>query len=324
MSPHEVELSGVQSASSNPIEVIVMRSTCAVLTFLLSAACSTEKNDASPDSLSNAQADSARPIASTAGFSAPEAVRYDPDQDVYFVSNWGTGDGEAIDNNGFISRLSPEGTVAQLRFIAGGTGGATLHSPRGMTIVGDTLWIVDADAVRGFNRRTGAPLRTVSFAAFKLGFLNDIAAGPDGLYVTDTGTDHIYRIAGGRPTIALNDTTLGDPNGITWDAANNRFILVPYGGGSAIRGWAPGAKTLTEIGRSGGRKFDGVEVLSGGRVLVASQGDSSLHVFAGNIGRPVIKVGGNPADIAVDTKRNRVAVPFISRNLVEIWALPTQ
>jgi hypothetical protein len=193
-----------------------------------------------------------------------------------------------------------------------------------MTIVGDTLWVVDADAVRAFNRRTGAPLRTVSFSAFKLGFLNDIAPGPDGLYVTDTGTDHIYRIAGGRATVALNDTTLGDPNGITWDPASRRFIVVPYGGGSAIKSWAPGTKTLTAIGTSTGTKLDGVEVLSGGGALVASQGDSSLHLFSGGTGRPIIKTGGAPADIGVDTKRNRVAVPFVDRNLVEIWALPAQ
>ena len=286
------------------------------------ACSSSESGDAAPDSLAVAQPDSTAPIASPSGFTAPEAVRYDPDQDVYFVSNWGTGDGEATDNNGFISRMTPDGTVAQLRFIAGGAGGATLHSPRGMTIVGDTLWVVDADAVRAFDRRTGAPRGTINFSAFKLGFLNDIAPGPDGLYVTDTGTDHIYRISAGRATVALNDTTLGDPNGITWDAGNSRFIVVPYGGGSTIRAWAPGTKTLTEIGRSGGRKFDGVEVLSGGRVLVASQGDSSLHLFSDGTGRPIIKTGGNPADIAVDTQRNRVAVPFISRNLVEIWALP--
>jgi hypothetical protein len=35
-------------------------------------------------------------------------------------------------------------------------------------------------------------------------------------------------------------------------------------------------------------------------------------------------MGGAPADIAVDTKRNRVAVPFFDRNLVEIWQLPPQ
>jgi hypothetical protein len=288
------------------------------------AACSPSKSDdATPDSLA-AHPDSAHLIASPSGFTAPEAVRYDADQDVYFVNSWGTGDAGAKDNNGFISRMTPDGTVERLQFIVGGAGGATLHSPRGMTIVGDTLWAVDVDAVRGFNRRTGAPLATVDFSAFKLGFLNDIAADGDALYVTDTGTDHIYRIAGGKITVALRDSALGDPNGITWDAQNRRFIVVPYGGESVIKAWTAGSKTLTEIGRSGGKKFDGVEVLSGDRVLVASQGDSSLHLFTVGTGRPIIRTGGAPADIAVDTKRNRVAVPFVSRNLVEIWQLPAR
>lgn len=298
----------------------------AIVAAAVLAACSTSKSDdATPDNLARAtQPDSARPIASPGGFTQPEAVRYDPDQDVYFVSNWGKGDTDAKDNNGFISRMTPDGTVERLQFIAGGAGGATLHSPRGMTIVGDTLWVVDADAVRAFDRRTGAPLATADFSAFRLGFLNDIAAGPDALYVTDTGTDRIYRIAGGRVTVALQDSALGNPNGITWDAGGRRFIVVPYGGESVIRAWTAGSRTLSEIGRSGGTKFDGVEILSGDRVLVASQGDSSLHLFTGGTGRPIIRTGGAPADIAVDTKRNRVAVPFVDRNLVEIWQLPPQ
>ena len=291
----------------------------------LFVACSTSKPDAAtPDSLASAEPDSALPLASQAGFIQPEAVRYDPDQDLYFVGNWGKGEPDAKDNNGFISRLTPDGVVERPRFIAGGTAGATLHAPRGMTIVGDTLWVVDADAVRGFNRRTGAPLATVDFSAYKLGFLNDIAAAPDALYVTDTGTNEIYRISAGRITVALQDSALGGPNGITWDAAGRRFIVVPYGGDSVIRAWSAGSKSLSVIGKSTGAKYDGVEVLSGGRVLVASQKDSSLHLFAGGTGRPIIRTGGAPADIAVDTKRHRVAVPFVDRNLVEIWQLPRQ
>jgi len=289
-------------------------------------ACSTSKTErAIPDSSVSAQPDSTRPITSTAAFTQPEAVRYDPDQDVYFVSNWGPGSPEAKDNNAFISRMTPEGKVDQLKFIAGGTNGVTLHAPRGMTIVGDTLWVVDADAVRGFNRRTGAPLATADFSAFKLGFLNDIAAGPDALYVTDTGTDHLYRIAGGRVTVAVQNPALGSPNGITWDAANHRFIIVPWAGDSTLKAWTAGSKTLSVVGKkSGGTKFDGVEVLGGDRVLVSAQGDSSLYVFTGGTGRPIIHTGGAPADIAVDTKRNRVAVPFVDRNMVEIWQLPAQ
>src|SRR5258705_7844130 len=202
-----------------------------IVAVVLIAACSKSKTDgATPDSLAAAQADRARLVASPGGFFQPEAVRYDPDQDIYFVSSWGSGAPDAKDNNGFISRLTPDGAVERPRFIAGGTGGARLHAPRGMTIVGDTLWVVDADAVRGFNRRTGAPVATVDFSSYKLGFLNDIAAGPDALYLTDTGTNQIYRIAGRRVTVALKDSALGGPNGITWDASGSRLLVVPYGG----------------------------------------------------------------------------------------------
>jgi sugar lactone lactonase YvrE len=291
----------------------------------ISLACAkTKSGEATSDSLPRVQSDSARPIASPGGFSQPEAVRYDPDQDVYFVSNFGAGDAQAKDNNGFISRMSPDGTIEQPQFIAGGKGGVTLHAPRGMFITGDTLWVADEDAVRGFNRRTGAPLVTADFSAYKLGFLNDVAAGPDGVYVTDTGTETVYRISKGRVSVALQNKTLGGPNGITWDTANRNFIVVPYGGDSVIRGWVPGRKTLSVVGRSTSNKFDGVEILSDGRVLVSSQGDSALHLFTGGMGRPIIHVGGAPADIAIDTKRNRVAVPFVDRSIVEIWKLPAR
>ncbi len=302
-----------------------MRSTLIVVvaTILVTACSGSGSGDATPDTAA-VRSDSASLVASPTGFTEPEAVRYDPDQDVYFVTNWGGGPVEAKDNNGFISRMRPDGAIDSLRFISGGSRGATLHSPRGMTIVADTLWIVDADAVRGFNRRTGAPVATINFSRFKLGFLNDIAASPDALYVTDTGTDHIYKISRGAITIALHDSVLGKPNGITWDGSRSQFVVVPYGGDSIIRSWTAGNSAMTEVGRSGGAKFDGVEVLSGDRVLVASQGDSSIHLFSGGRGRPIIKTGGAPADIAVDTKRNRVAVPFVARNLVEIWQLPPQ
>jgi sugar lactone lactonase YvrE len=285
------------------------------------AACATAGNTSAPSA--SATSASRAPVAVRDGFTAPEAVRYDPDQDVYFVANWG-GDGNPgkADNNGFISRMRPDGTIENLRFIAGGTNGVTLHSPRGMYIVGDTLWAADFDAVRGFDRRTGAPLASVDFSGVERSFLNDIAADATGaLYVTDTGKNKLYRVRGG-PTLVVSDSALGSPNGITWDAANRRFLILPYGGAHAVRAWTPGTTTLSDVGTSSGAKFDGIEVLSGGRLLVSSQADSSIHLFVGGSGRPIIHASGPPADIAVDTRRNRVAVPIVSLNRVEIWDLP--
>ena len=266
----------------------------------------------------------ARPtlVAEVDGFSGPEAVRYDPDQDIFFVANF-NGPGSRVDDDGFISRMRPDGTVEQLRFIAGGVDGVTLHAPRGMVITGDTLWAVDVDAMRGFNRRTGAPLATISFAGTDVGFLNDITQGPDGaLYVTDTGRNRIHRIEHGRATLALSDTLLGGPNGITWDHASADLIVVSWNR-PAMFAWLPGTSELRVIGESAtGRRFDGVEVRADGSILVASQADSSIHVFRSRTGEPLFHVQGAPADIAWDSRRNRVAVPYIARNRVEIFQLP--
>lgn len=262
-------------------------------------------------------------LSATDGFSGPEAVRYDADQDVYFVSNF-NGSGSDRDDNGFISRMRPDGTIDSLRFIAGGANGVTLHAPRGMTIVGDTLWACDVDAVRGFHRLTGSPVAVIDFSGHDVGFLNDIAADADGtLYVTDTGRNRIYRITGGSVSVALEDDSLGSPNGITYDAANGRFIIVPYGGSNDIFAWQTGTSQLEVIGSGDGGRYDGVELLDG-RIIVASQADTALHVFENGAGQAVARTAGRPADIALDTRRRRIAVPFIALNQVEIWQLPEQ
>lgn len=262
-------------------------------------------------------------VIAIAGFSAPEAVRYDPGQDLYFVSNF-NGDGFTRDDNGFISQVSAAGDIVQMKFISGGVNGVTLHAPRGMTIAGDTLWVADVDAVRGFDRRTGRPLATVSFAGLDVGFLNDVSTGPRGtLYVTDTGRNRIYRLSGVTVRPVQSDTALGAPNGITHDGRSGDMVVVPFGGRRDIFAWTPGTARLRVIGTSStGGRYDGVEVRDDGSVIVASQADSSIHLFRDGTGVPLFKVDGRPADIAWDSRRNRVAIPYIARNRVEVWQLP--
>jgi sugar lactone lactonase YvrE len=266
-------------------------------------------------------ADTVTLVATVTGLTGPEAVRYDPDQDIYFVANF-NGPSGARDNNGYITRVRPDGTIDNLQFIAGSANGVTLHAPRGMFIAGDTLWAADVDAVRGFHRKTGAPVAVVDFGGQDVGFLNDVARGPDGaLYVTDTGRNRIYRISGRTITVAVQDSTLNRPNGITWDAAQKHFIVVPYGGRQHHFAWQPGQQLtlLPAIIPSG--RFDGIEVVSG-RMLVAAQTDSSLYAVRGSHVQRLTRTAGPPADIGVDTRRKRVAVPFIALNRVDIYQLP--
>src|SRR2546430_1800003 len=121
------------------------------------------------------------------GFKTPESVKYDAQLDLYFVTNI-NGHPSVKDNNGFISRVRPDGSIESLEFVSGGRAGVVLHAPKGTAIVADTLWVVDIDALRGFNKRTGAPVATVDLGRRGAKFPNDVAVGPDGaLYVTDTG-----------------------------------------------------------------------------------------------------------------------------------------
>lgn len=262
-------------------------------------------------------------VVSIDGFAGPEAVRYDPDQDVWFVSNFGEDADDQRDGNGFISRVdAATDEIASLRF-AVGTDQHPLHMPRGMYLAGDTLWVADVDGIHGFDRRTGEALAFVDFTSFEPGFLNDITAGPDGtLYVTDTGRSAVYSVRGGEVAEELAaDPAIGNPNGITWDAEREVLVLVPWEPGHPIHAWAPGSTDVMSVGAGTPGRLDGVEVVDG-RLLVASQTDSTLQLADGAGTRAVIRVPGSPADIAVDTSRRRVAVPYIALDRVDVWRLP--
>jgi sugar lactone lactonase YvrE len=311
-------------------------SVLAFAALTLVAGCTRDESDATGDSAAGvaAPAEFSRAASIQGELKTPESVRFDPAEDVFFVSNINGSPG-AKDNNGFISRIRAEGgEIDSLMFIAGGRGGVTLNAPKGLAITGDTLWVTDIDAVRAFDKKTGRPI--ASYPVRGAVFLNDIAAGPDGaLYITDTGIqisntgmthpgpDRIFKLTrSGEVSTALQFRPLVGPNGIAWDDANQRFILVAFAGND-IMGWKPGDSTTTTIATGKGQ-FDGVERLSDGRVLVSTWADSSIYVLDGSALVRAVPGVASPADIGVDTKRNRVAVPLFEGNRVELFTIPAK
>lgn len=309
---------------------------------LATGACGRGDSDARSAASDSALADSAaayenesgmfRKVGETPNLQGPESARYDRDLDVWFVSNV-NGTPSQKDNNGYISRLRPDGTPYTIKFIEGGKKGVTLNAPKGLAINGDTLWVADIDVARAFNKRTGALIANVSTQG-RARFLNGAAVGPDGaIYMTDTGVlfgskgdvshpgpDQVFRITRAGAKAALTSPKLEGPNGIAWDSQRKRFVIVSFLG-KGIYGWKPGDKDVESIG-SGPGQLDGVVFLPDGRLLVTSWTDSSLFVLENGQARKVASKVPSPADIDVDPKDSRVAVPLLMENRVEFWDLP--
>ncbi len=281
-----------------------------------------------------AQSDSASTPARAAtieGFQTPESVMWAPGEGVWYVSNI-NGNPSAKDNNGFISVLNRAGQVDSLKYIEGGRGGITLNAPKGMALIGDTLWVADIDALRGFNRRSAAAVASIPLPGAQ--FLNDVVAGPgDTLYVTDTGIefdslgqmshpgpDRIYAIAPDHSVrVAVEGDSLGGPNGIAWDAGQDRFLVVQLTG-SRILSWTPGqAPTVLA---SGPGTFDGVALEKNGRILVSSWADSTVDVVDSGRVVPLIHGVASPADIGLDRETGLLGVPIFTGNTVEFWRVP--
>src|ERR1044071_2218069 len=136
----------------------------------------------------SAPAATASKVGETANLKTPESVRYDPELDVFYVSNI-NGNPSQHDGNGFIAIIRADSTGAPIKMLVeGGKNGAKLDAPKGLALSGDTLWVADINHVRAFNRRTGATLADIDLSSQKATFLNDVAVGGDGaVYVTDTG-----------------------------------------------------------------------------------------------------------------------------------------
>lgn len=303
-----------------------------VLSALALLACA--KDQPAADAARAAAPTTADKLGETVGMNVPESVRYDAELDVYYVANI-NGNPSQKDNNGFIARVRADSTSVMAMLVEGGKNGATLNAPKGMALHGDTLFVADIDAVRMFNRRTGASLGSIALGSQNATFLNDVAMGPDGVYITDTGikfddnggmthpgTNRIFKLAGGKATVIASGDSLMNPNGIAWDEANKGWVLAPFGGPN-VQSLKAGQTFPTTIA-SGPGGYDGLEILANGTILVTSWTDSTLyHIPAGHpMLMPLVKNVSAPADIGVDTKRNVVAIPRFNDGKVEYYRIP--
>ena len=120
------------------------------------------------------------------GFSSPESTIVNKN-DLY-ISNVGKELKPTLkDNDGFISKLDINGNIKELHFIDG------LNAPKGMGIVGNTLFVADIDTLRGFDLSTKKEVFNVVFEG--VNFLNDITVKDSNtLFIGASDTSAIYEV----------------------------------------------------------------------------------------------------------------------------------
>src|SRR5688500_20166544 len=84
-----------------------------LVALALAAGCARDETEATGDSAAGvaAPAEFSRAASIQGGFTTPQAVRFDPTADVFFVTNINGSPG-ANDNNGFISSVRADGAQA--------------------------------------------------------------------------------------------------------------------------------------------------------------------------------------------------------------------
>jgi outer membrane protein assembly factor BamB len=259
----------------------------------------------------------------SSGLAGPESVLYDPQQDVYFISNINGGLLDR-DNNGFISRVNAQTLAVDLKWVEAGKNGVTLDGPKGMAIVGNTLFVSDVTGVRKFDRRTGAPQGEIPLPGATT--INDLTMDGTRVWASDTGivpasgltffstgTDAVWKIENDHATKIASGRDLKQPNGLAW--VNGALWVATFGGAEVYQLDGGAVKNAIQPPRG---QLDGLVALPDGTFFVTSW--DGMAIYRGNTHafEPILQAIPNPADIGYDNKRHLLLVPASSSNRVTL------
>ena len=254
------------------------------------------------------------------GLSHPESILHDTVADIYLISNI-NGAPDAADDNGFIARVQPDGTIETLEWISGADMAIQLDAPKGMAIVGDTLYVADLTVVRKFDRVSGAVLGQIALPGAI--FLNDLSADPKGrVHVSDNVANLVFRIAPDDTfTLEANQPELAGPNGLVADDFGVNIATYDAANLVHIDGVGPQPLVLATLPMGG---LDGLAHLDDGDWLVTSWDASAIYRVSSDFKTVEVAIPdlSSPADIDIDRARKRVLVPLLLQDRAEFHPLP--
>ena len=255
-----------------------------------------------------------------ANLSVPESFIVDDDTGNYYISNI-NGKPTEKNNNGFITKLNPDGTLLDKKFVQGGKKGVTLNAPKGLLISGDTLYVSDIDFIRAFDKKSGDLKREIDLSSLEPKFLNDLAMDFNGrIYVTDMGANRIYRI---DPTqydkvkLFASGEEFASPNGIRFTKSNGKLLVAMWDTGDLL--WVDlfGKTREYVMKKKLDTGLDGLDFAEDGSLFVSSFTGGKIFRISNEKGLEELVTGLiTPADISLDRKNRLILVPSFNGNRV--------
>ncbi|WP_372756478.1 hypothetical protein [Mariniflexile sp.] len=243
-----------------------------------------------------------------------EAVRYDQNNKIIYVSNMGNVPTDAKDGDGSMSIINSEGKIITQNWVTG------LNAPKGSNFYKSKLYVADIDAIVKIDMKSGNVDKTI--VVDNAIFLNDLDIDTNGdVYVTDSRDSKVYKIVNDKASVWLDLEGL-NPNGIFVE--KDRVLVVSFSKGDFI---AIDKKTKAQtLIATGIIKGDGIVPINDG-YLVSSWPGEVFFVNKNKPGASAIKLLDtqdeklNAADICIIPEENMLLIPTFYGNTVVAYKI---
>jgi hypothetical protein len=242
-------------------------------------------------------------------YSGPESVVYDSTQNRYFISNNSTNQ---------ILQRSANGSLSVFSSSIG-------SGPHGLEIVGNTLYACDGSSLKGFDLSNGSTVMNLNLGAT---FLNGICTdGTDYIYTTDFSAKKIYKVHIPTQTYSIFVSGLTkSPNGIIYDADNQRIIWVTWGTNAPVMQANLADSVVSQLIPTTMSNCDGIVRDAVGNYYISAWSAQGVYKFNNSFsGNPQLVISGlsNPADIYYNLTNDSLVSPNSGNNTVSFHYMGT-
>jgi len=242
----------------------------------------------------------------------PESVIFDKDRAVIYVSNVNQNPWEK-DGNGFISKISKTGEIIDLEWVRG------MNGPKGLAIVGNTLFAADMDELVLIDIEKGEILNKIIIDGAS--GLNDITPEEnEKIYISDSNEGKIFQYENGEVSL-FNLDAPGRPNGLLMDQGK---LLVAFSQSSQFVSYDLNTLEKNVMAEQIGAG-DGITLTNESDTYLISDWNGEIFIIGKELGKQSLlntkNESKNTADIWFISEEDLLLVPTFFDNRVVAYKL---